>query len=110
MQSDARIEPLTVSPHWVLSSRRCVILAQVSEDSSMACMAFHMPRQLSLRSTATHAPFWRVEGSRRALCRAKDFENRGTNLGDFCSIDAAGKMSQEKSLAEREAEFIEVLL
>jgi hypothetical protein len=66
-------------------------------------------RRLSLHSTSRYANFLRTKRSRAALCRAKDVENRGTNLGDFCSIDDTGKKSQEKSLAEKEAEFIEVL-
>lgn len=38
-----------------------------------------------------------------------DDEGRGSNVGKFCTIDGAGKIVAEQSLAEKEASFLEVL-
>jgi hypothetical protein len=45
---------------------------------------------------------------RHVAARSEKDDGRGSNVGEFCSLDAAGKQSQTKSLMEKETEFLEV--
>jgi hypothetical protein len=63
-----------------------------------------------LSKAVIHTPCRHVlvqQRSVRARARVEE-EGRGTNVGDFCSIDASGKKTPEKSLMEKESDFLEV--
>lgn len=53
----------------------------------------------------------RAPRAHRVICHASTSEEgKGTNVGDFCSIDSTGKKLADQSLAEKEAAFLEVRL